>query len=55
MLLSAEPEDRPAPSIGLVSLPGVYCLLTTVPVVVLGLWWNGLFEWARAAASQLLF
>lgn len=55
MLLDAEPEDRPAPVIGLASLPGIYCLLTAVPVVVLGIWWNGLFDWARAAASQLLF
>jgi NADH-quinone oxidoreductase subunit N len=55
MLLDAEPEGRHVPAIGLASFPGVFCLLTAVPVVVLGIWWNGLFDWARAAASQLLF
>lgn len=55
MLLEAEPQGRPAPSIGMASLGGLYCLLTTLPVVVLGIWWNGLFDWAHTAALQLLF
>jgi len=50
--LTPEPEDRAAPEIPLSSIPGGYCLLVTVPLLVLGIWWNGLFAWALAAASS---
>ena len=43
-----------APSISLASPAGLYLLLLTVPVVLLGLWWNGLFTWAGNAATHLL-
>jgi NADH-quinone oxidoreductase subunit N len=36
------------------SLPGLYVLAVSLPVLVLGIWWNGLNQWALAAASQLL-
>ncbi len=42
-----------APCIPLTSVPGAYLLIVTVPIVVLGVWWNGLFLLARAAAAQL--
>lgn len=32
---------------------GLYLLLVTVPIIVLGVWWNGLFTWAGAAAASL--
>ncbi len=54
MVLTPEPDDRPAPEIGLWSAPGTYCLIVTIPLVVLGVWWNGLFDWAEAAASTVL-
>ena len=49
-----EPDDGAAIEIPLSSIPGGYCLLITVPLVVLGIWWNGLFAWALAAASSFL-
>jgi len=53
MTLQGEPADRPAPVLPLASPAGAYFLLLTVPVVVLGLWWNGLLGWAAAAAFGL--
>jgi len=54
MTLSAEPALRPAPVIAMASVPGLYCLMVTAPVVILGVWWNGLFTWAQAAATSFL-
>jgi NADH-quinone oxidoreductase subunit N len=54
MIVAPEPEDRPAPEIGLWSAPGLYCLMVTLPILVLGVWWNGLFDWAETAASTVL-
>jgi NADH-quinone oxidoreductase subunit N len=54
MTLSAEPALRPAPVIAMASAPGLYCLMVTAPVVILGVWWNGLFTWAQAAATSFL-
>lgn len=54
MVLNAEPAEHPAPLVPLVSVAGCYCLLVTLPVVVLGVLWDGLFGWAQAAASTLL-
>ena len=51
MVLDPEQEDRPAAEISLASVPGAYCAALTLPLLVLGLWWNGLFTWAEAAAS----
>jgi len=53
MILTPEPHDRPAPRIPLLSVPGAYCAAITVPVVVLGVWWGGLLEWARIATAPL--
>jgi NADH-quinone oxidoreductase subunit N len=50
----AEREGRPAPRVPLTSVAGAYCLVLTVPVVLLGIWWNGLFNWAQAAALTML-
>jgi NADH-quinone oxidoreductase subunit N len=54
MMFDAEPADRPAPTIPLLSGPGLYCLAVTVPLLALFIWWDGLFELARTAASSLL-
>ncbi len=55
MTLSAEPLHRPAPTIPLVSMAGSYCMVLTVPVVLLFFFAGGLLNWARAAASTLLY
>jgi NADH-quinone oxidoreductase subunit N len=55
MTLDPEPEDRPAPLIPMASVPGVYCVALTLPLIVLFLLWGGLFAWAKEAASFVLF
>jgi len=55
VLLAPMPEDRPAPEIPLSSTAGAYCAALTAPVLLLGVWWGGLFEWTRWAASAFFF
>jgi len=54
MTMDAEPEDQVPVSFSLVSLPGAFLALLTVPVMLLMLSWNGLNEWALAAVSHLV-
>lgn len=54
MILLPEPQDRPAPVIPLLSVPGAYCAAVTLPVILLGIWWAGLADWARIATATLL-
>ena len=54
MTLEPELPDGRAAEIPLKSPPGAFCLLVTLPVVVLGIWWEGLLRWAEAAAGSLL-
>ena len=51
MTIDPEPEHRIAEPISFV--PGTYVVLVTLPLVFLGIWWNGLAELATNAASQL--
>ncbi len=53
MTMDPEPRERLPVSLSLVSPAGVYVMLVTVPVVVLGIWFNDLNLWARAAADRL--
>ena len=55
MTFDPQPEGREAAAIPLWSTAGSYCLVVTLPVVVLGIYWNFLFDWAKIAASTLLF
>ncbi len=55
MALPSEVEASPGSAIHLSSIPGAYCLLVTLPLLVLGIWWNTLFDWAHAAAVTLLY
>jgi len=54
MALDAEPERRAPSEFSLVSLPGAYVVLITLPVLALGFWFNDLLELARSAAAHLL-
>ena len=54
MTIDPEPEGRVPHSFSAVSAEGVYVVLVTVPVVVLGVWWDPLNRWAQTAASNLL-
>lgn len=52
MCIEPAPPQRLPVNVSL--LPEFYVLAVTLPVLVLGVWWNGLNEWANAAARQLL-
>jgi len=54
MALDPEPEDRLPAEFSLVTPQGVYVVLLSAAVVVLGLWWDPLNRWAQAAAESLL-
>jgi NADH-quinone oxidoreductase subunit N len=54
MVLDPPPADAPENGLPLASAAGLYTLAVTLPVLILGIWWNGLNEWAVAAASRLL-
>ena len=51
MAIDPPPADRPAASFPLVSLPGAVVAALAVPVLVLGIFWSGLYETARFAGS----
>jgi len=54
MTFGPEPEGRPATAaVPLWSAAGGYCMLLTLPVIILGVAWNFLFDWARLAALML--
>lgn len=54
MMMDEPAADAPDRGVPLVSLPGLYVLAITLPILVLGIWWDSLNRWAQAAASQLL-
>jgi NADH-quinone oxidoreductase subunit N len=54
MTFEPEPYNRPPFSFPLVSLHGAYVAAVTLPVLLLGIWWNDLYVWAQHAAVNLL-
>jgi NADH-quinone oxidoreductase subunit N len=54
MIVAPEAEDRPAPEIPLASIPGVFAAVLTAPLILLFVFWDGLFQWADWAARFLL-
>ena len=54
MTIDAEPETRLPARLPMVSPAGVYIALITLPVVVLGVYFDDLNRWAQAAAQHLL-
>ncbi|MGH7138989.1 MAG: NADH-quinone oxidoreductase subunit N, partial [Pirellulales bacterium] len=53
MTIDPEPQDRLPVSLSLLSPAGGYVALVTLPVVVLGIWFDDLNNFARAAAQGL--
>ncbi len=45
MIFESEAEDRPAPTIPIASLPGMFCVILTAPLILLFVFWEGL-NWA---------
>lgn len=54
MTIDPEPEDRLPARLPMISPAGVYIALITLPVVVLGVYFDDLNRWALAAAQHLL-
>jgi NADH-quinone oxidoreductase subunit N len=54
MAIDPEPAGRPARGFSLVSLPGAFVVLMTVPVFVLGLFFDQFYAWLSAGAANLL-
>jgi NADH-quinone oxidoreductase subunit N len=51
MTFDPPPLDRPSEAFPLVSLPGAVVTVLVVPVVVLGLFWSGLYAYAQLAGA----
>ena len=51
MTIDPEPENRVPVSLSFI--PGTFVVLVSMPLLMLGIWWNGLNELATAAARQL--
>jgi NADH-quinone oxidoreductase subunit N len=54
MAIDPEPADRPAKSFSLVSLPGAYIVLVTLPVLILGIFWDQFYTWLCLGANNLM-
>jgi len=54
MTFEPESKTRPPFSFPLISFPGVYVIAVTLPVLLLGIWWDDLVQWSSSAARQLL-
>jgi NADH-quinone oxidoreductase subunit N len=52
MTMDPEPELRLPLAIPL--LPGAFVVALTIPVIVLGIWWDGLNVWAKYAVINLI-
>ena len=54
MTFDPEPETRPPLRLRLASIPGLYVLVLTAPVILLIVQWNGLYRWAEAACKTVV-
>jgi NADH-quinone oxidoreductase subunit N len=54
MAIDPEPTDRPAKGFSLVSLPGAYIVLVTLPVLILGIFWDQFYTWLWSGAINLM-
>lgn len=51
-VVDPEPEDMDAPKVSALDGSGLLCLALTIPVVLLGLYWNGLIQYLTTAAAS---
>jgi NADH-quinone oxidoreductase subunit N len=54
MAIDPEPANRPATGFSLVSLPGAYIVLVTLPVLILGIFWDQFYTWLWSGATNLM-
>ncbi len=55
MTFEPEPESRPPFSFPMVSLRGAYIAAVSLPVLLLGIWWGDVYQWAQRATAHLLW
>ncbi len=54
MTFDPEPEGRPPLRLRLASVPGLFVLVLTAPVLLLIIQWNGFYQWAEAACRTVV-
>ena len=54
MTFDPEPEARPPLRLRLASIPGLYVMVLTAPILLLIIQWNGLYRWAEAACRTVV-
>jgi NADH-quinone oxidoreductase subunit N len=54
MAIDPEPAHRPVTGFSLVSLPGAYIVLVTLPVLILGIFWDQFYTWLWSGATNLM-
>lgn len=54
MTIEPESDRRPAVGFSLVSLGGAFVALVTLPVLVLGIFWDQFYHWIASGATNLL-
>jgi NADH-quinone oxidoreductase subunit N len=54
MAIDPEPAGRPAQGFSLLSLRGAFVVAITLPVLVLGIFWDQFFTWLKDGAGSLL-
>ncbi|HTQ38675.1 MAG TPA: NADH-quinone oxidoreductase subunit N [Pirellulales bacterium] len=54
MAIDPEPANRPATGFSLVSLQGAYIVMVTLPVLILGIFWDQFYTWLWSGATNLM-
>jgi NADH-quinone oxidoreductase subunit N len=54
MTIEPESDRRPAVGFSLVSLGGAFVALVTLPVLILGIFWDQFYHWITSGATNLL-
>jgi NADH-quinone oxidoreductase subunit N len=54
MTIDPEPTDRPSAAFSLVSPAGAFVVLVTLPIIILGLFWDQFYTWLASGATNLM-
>ena len=54
MAIDPEPTNRPTNGFSLVSLSGAFVVAVTLPILILGLFWDQFYTWLTIGAGSLL-
>ncbi len=53
-VMTMEPEPKQRLPLSIPLLPGAFVIALTIPVIILGVWWDGLNVWAKDAVLNLI-